>query len=422
MARKKKGLFTRLIEGPERSEDYARKTLPSSRWSLGWDLLTTNIGKIIKINLLMFLFLFPVFLLIALKSLLVDSQSANTFFSQNLGFGYPAVPPDAIVGVAEKIELDSNLMIFGILLLCTFFISVGLSGGFYVMRNLVWTEGVFVAADFWSGVKKNYKNTLLSTILFVFIIGLSFLTINVCDLQIAVGSNLKWLFIIIKIFNYIVMALFICVYLFSLTIGVTYKLSLFGTIRNSFILGIGLFPINVFFIVLGLIPYVLLFFKLSSIWFTLGVTFVIFFSLSFLVLVWTNYSQWAFDEFVNDFVPGAKKYRGIYKKNSESNKPEDVVYKKATFAGRAVKPITDEDIVIEALPESYSRKDLERLAESKRKMVEDSDRYANEYEKEHGEAVSAIDEFMANSEPEPETKKVKNTQPKKHIKYKKKGK
>ena len=56
MARKKKGLFTRLIEGPERSEDYARKTLPSSRWSLGWDLLTSNIGKIIKINLLMFLF------------------------------------------------------------------------------------------------------------------------------------------------------------------------------------------------------------------------------------------------------------------------------------------------------------------------------------------------------------------------------
>ena len=132
MARKKKGLFTRLIEGPERSEDYARKTLPSSRWSLGWDLLTTNIGKIIKINLLMFLFLFPVFLLIALKYLIVEAQSANSSFSQNLGIGYPAVPQDAILGVAETIELNANLTIFGILLLLTFYISVIIIGAFVI--------------------------------------------------------------------------------------------------------------------------------------------------------------------------------------------------------------------------------------------------------------------------------------------------
>ena len=149
----------------------------------------------------MFLFLFPVFLLIALKSLLVDAQSANASFSQNMGIGYPAVHPDIILGVAERIELNSNLVIFGILLVLTFYISVGLAGGFYVIRNLVWTEGVFVAADFWAGVKKNYKNTLLSTLLFVFIIGLSFLTINLCDLQMVYDPSLRWLFTIIKIVN-----------------------------------------------------------------------------------------------------------------------------------------------------------------------------------------------------------------------------
>ena len=59
---KKKGLFAKIIEGPEMSEDYARSTLPSSRWALGWDLIKTNFGKLVKINLLMFLFLFPLFL------------------------------------------------------------------------------------------------------------------------------------------------------------------------------------------------------------------------------------------------------------------------------------------------------------------------------------------------------------------------
>ena len=44
---KKKGLFAKIIEGPERSEDYARNTLPSSRWALGWDLVKTNFGKIL---------------------------------------------------------------------------------------------------------------------------------------------------------------------------------------------------------------------------------------------------------------------------------------------------------------------------------------------------------------------------------------
>ena len=39
-------------------------------------------------------------------------------------------------------------------------IAIGISGGAYVMRNMVWTEGIFVANDFWRGVKLNYKNAL----------------------------------------------------------------------------------------------------------------------------------------------------------------------------------------------------------------------------------------------------------------------
>lgn len=406
MARKKKGLFTRLIEGPERSEDYARKTLPSSRWALGWDLFTTNIGKLVKINLLMFLFLFPVFLLMAFKTILVSAQSSNSSFSQNMGIGYPAILPIKIMGVAETIELNSNIIIFVLMLVLSFYVSVGLSGGFYVMRNMVWTEGVFVASDFWSGVKKNYKNTLLSTLLYVLIAGVTVLTINLCDIQIATKINIAWVFTILKIFNVIVLALFTCVYLYSLTIGVTYKLSLFGIIRNSCILSIGLFPINLFFGIFALVPFALLLFDASSILFTIGITLIIFLSLSIFVLIWTNYSQWTFDEFVNDFVPGAKKYRGIYKKTTQSDRPENVAYTKVTFAGRAVKPITDEDIVIETLPENYSRADLERLAESKRKMIEDSDRYASEHSVDLQD-VSAIDEFMNEAPVKGEDKKPK---------------
>ena len=66
--RKKGGIFARLTRLPERSEDYARKTLPSNRWALAWDLIRNNFGKLFKINLLMLLFIFPVVIIIIARA------------------------------------------------------------------------------------------------------------------------------------------------------------------------------------------------------------------------------------------------------------------------------------------------------------------------------------------------------------------
>jgi hypothetical protein len=38
MAQQKKGLIARMLEGKERSEDYARSTLPTNRWQLIFDI------------------------------------------------------------------------------------------------------------------------------------------------------------------------------------------------------------------------------------------------------------------------------------------------------------------------------------------------------------------------------------------------
>jgi len=42
MARKRKGLFDKLIMGSEKSEGYARASLPSNRWELFWDILKSR--------------------------------------------------------------------------------------------------------------------------------------------------------------------------------------------------------------------------------------------------------------------------------------------------------------------------------------------------------------------------------------------
>ncbi len=403
MAKKRNKFFKRLVEGPERSEDYARKTLPSNRWQLGWDLFSSNTLKLLKINLLVFLFIFPLFLLLYFRFAMIQSSAASSDFSQNLGIGYPAVPSASLLGVSENIMFSANSVFFILLLVCSFLFSVGISGGFYVMRNLVWTEGVFVVSDFWRGVKKNYWLTLKTTLLFVFFLGITILTIDLCSIQIAIKNSISWLFEIIRIISYVIAVVVVITYLFMLTIGVTYKHTFFGIVQNSFLIAIGFLPVNAFFALLGLLPFALLLTEWSSIFFALGLVFIVFIAISIFLLVWTNYSQWVFDQVINDNVKGAKKYRGIYKKTA-SSEPEEFVYKKKIFGDKVIKPITDTDIEIATLPESYSRADLIRLEESKRLMAEDSERYAKEHEN-NLEDKEAIDEFMNDIADEETTKK-----------------
>ena len=413
MATKRKGIFTRLIEGPERSEDYARKTLPKNRWALAFSIFTTNFTKIIKINLLILLFVFPVFLALIFREALISSQAANSPFSQNLGFGYPFIP--SLVGREEEIVIYSNVITCVLITIFSFIASVGISGGIYVMRNMVWTEGVFVGADFWIGVKKNYKWVMLQTLAFSLFISLAIFSINLADYQLAFSSKWDVVFVISKIVTYVFIVFFSCVYLFMLTMGVTYKLKFLQSVKNAIILSFGLLPFNLFFIALGALPLLLLLTNMGSITFALGVMLLIFISLAFLLLVFTNYSHWAFDEFINDRVAGAKKYRGIYKQNA-SNEVERFVYKKSNFAKKPVKPITDTEIEIAVLPESYSRSDLIKLQESKERMIEDSANYEKEHLEEYNNAQSEVDGSITdNGENQQKTKK---SQPK----NKKKGK
>ena len=64
MAKTKGGFYNRILLGKEKSEDYARNTLPSNRWELFWDILKGRFTKLIGVNLLMILFFLPLFFLL----------------------------------------------------------------------------------------------------------------------------------------------------------------------------------------------------------------------------------------------------------------------------------------------------------------------------------------------------------------------
>ena len=116
---------------------------------------------------------------------------------------------------------------------------------------------------------------------------------------------------------------------------------------------------------------------------------------SYTFLVWFDYSQWAFDKFVNPNM-GYAVGRGLYNKDKPKSdtagsaaSPVDseamreyrrmiVAQGRSKLVCRPIKPIDDGEEMYQ-LPDSFSRDDLRRLRESKQ-TIEDN---VKAYEEEH---------------------------------------
>jgi hypothetical protein len=113
---------------------------------------------------------------------------------------------------------------------------------------------------------------------------------------------------------------------------------------------------------------------------------LIFVGLSLILLIWTDFSQWAFDKFINDKVEGAQKNRGIYEKIKESDSASLKKYREqmalaahSSLNSKPIKPITDDELKLAELPSSFNRNDIIKLNESKQAIIEDHERYVEEH-------------------------------------------
>lgn len=383
MAQNKKGGFiSRLMLGSEKSEGYARASLPSNRWELFWDIFKGRFGKLVIINLLVLLFCLPFLALLFFRYVAITNYGVIYPFSQSFGVGYGALP--SMVGLAENITFNVNLLIFLLAPLGFMIAAVGIAGGAYVIRNMVWTEGIFVANDFWRGIKQNIRQMLLIFLVYSIVFYLSILSISLCDQSIAMGVDNKWLFVVSEVLTYGVLIVYSMMTLHMVTMSVTYELKFWHLIKNSFMFTIGLLPQNIFFIICGLIPFVFL--LLGGFFLAIGVILILLFGVSMFLLVWTDFCQWSYDKFVNDKIPGAQKNRGIYDKVKESDsgalkqyREQMAMAQRSSLNSKPIKPITDDDLKLAELPTSFNRADIEKLNESRRAIYEDHERYVEEH-------------------------------------------
>lgn len=381
MAGKVSGFINRLIVGSEKSEGYARASLPSNRWELFWDIFKGRFWKLVVINLLVLLFFVPLFLLIFIRSSVIAGYGASMPFAQGFGVGYQA--PVSLVGLEEQIVVNVNLTVYLLLPAVLMIAAVGVAGGAYVIRNMVWTEGIFVANDFWRGIKQNIKQLLVVALLYSLAFYVTVLALSVADFSIASGTGSKWLFVLSQIVSIVFLAFYSIMTMHMITMSVTYELKIRDLLKNSFLFTLGLMPQNVFFLFLGIIPFIIT--TLGSFFSAIGVIIILLMGFSLLLLIWTNFCQWAYDKFVNDKVAGAKKNRGIYEKVKESNSEalkqyrRQVAMTRSSLNSRPIKPITDDELKVAELPASFNRDDLVRLNESKQAIYDDHARYVEEH-------------------------------------------
>ena len=388
MAQRKKGLITRILEGKEKSEEYARSTLPTNRWQLFWDVFKGNFGKIVKVNLLILLFFLPLLAFLIVNSMVMENNGLINPFSANMGsISYPAYPEQE--GIAELIALQNSVTLYVGILVCSLIAAVGLAGGMYVIRNMVWTEGIFVANDFWRGIRLNIKNALQVALIFSLTLFLSGTMIASAEYNMQMGTGIKWLMVASEVVSYVLIIVVSIMCFWMISLGVNYKLTFLQMIRNSFILIIGTLIQTVFFIALAMIPFVLL--LLDGQFFTIiSAIIIILFGFAYALLVWLNFSQWVFDQYINPKLSGAKVGRGIYNKDGTSALTGDdsaatieyqrviLAHGKSRLMARPIKPI-DDSLKVYELPQSFSREDLKKLRESKQTIAEDTEAYAEEH-------------------------------------------
>ena len=367
----KKGLIYRLTMGKDNQPDFMTSKLPGTRWAVFRDVFFNRFSAMVKISLLTMIFLLPALIWLLVTSVTLQADGTMIPYSSNLGLGYPVVTDAIEIGNVRSFML--NVQRYAILVPLISIAGIGFAGAFHTMKLLAWGEGVSIGSTFFKGIKNNWGQFL-----FIF----SFLGISLFVLMLSINAfmyltdmngALKIIMFIFAILQFITMIFMV---MFLTTQAVTYKLKLFGLVKNSILFAVALLPHNIFFAIISLFPLLLLAIIPLKIAMFLWMIFAII-GVAYITLVWTVYSQWVFDKFLNDKVEGAVKNRGMYVQTEEEKQQSEVdrirtraIKYGMAYTSRRLSSI-DEGKTFTPLAENYSRAELQRMCAEKSEMIEE---------------------------------------------------
>lgn len=252
--------------------------LPTNRFQLLGDVLRYRLFEVILLSVYMFLFLLPSLIWLIFSGYLFSNVENHTIYEVILTNGVNII----------------FLMIFGL----------GCSGAFYFLKKVCFQEGESINADFFLGIKKNWKMFLF----IYFLIGLTYFLLEIgvayLNYEPNIDSILKG---VLEGIMYAGFILFMMVYFFMQTQTILYNATVGQLFRNALKFTFGSFLKNLGIFAILLLPFFLFefvpsingmdIFQYASI----GLEAVFYFGFSY--LVFSLYSNHVFDMTINKNYP-----------------------------------------------------------------------------------------------------------------------
>ena len=269
------------------SDSEAKRSLPHNRKECFFDLLRYRKMALFTLSCFVFMFFIPL--------------AVDLFWFNYL---------EAIAITNEKYDYLFSLIFYSMLIMipCMMIGFIGLVGGFYVAKKMVWQEGTMVAVDFFQGIKENWKHAVLNGLLFAIVlfglvVGGSYLLINFKVAPVWSGIGIGALILVFMLFGMVVAL--------NNTQDVYYTNGFIVTVKNSFcLLGLLHWRILVTFLLSTGVVITLSCFNLI----TLAIGLFLFAVLnSVVIILYTLVSHYGFDRFINQEHYPDYVNKGLYK-------------------------------------------------------------------------------------------------------------
>lgn len=372
------------LAGNEIYDGYKRTVGVEGRWGTTWNVFKKSFGKLVLINLLMLVFFAPAITVLILKNVAINTSGLFYPFNSNTGIGYPA--NINAEGLEQSIYYLYNMVFTALLIACGFIAAIGISGGAYSVKKLLDTEGKFTVKDFFHGVKIGYFKALLPVILFLVAYFCCVITGDWKDLVIAQGGSkggpiTAYVFVIIAA----ILIGFYCAWL--LATGISYRLK-FSQLLKVSLLFFFYSPLQTILIAgLALVPFWLYLIG-TKVTFFIFVAYVVFLLMGFsvILLVWTSFTQWVFDKFIEPKIKVEESKSKKMVKTEEPKSEKDIAREllaagRSEILGKPILPVSDK-IAIKPLGKTFNRSDLNRINSDREKLHGEILSYENAHKNE----------------------------------------
>lgn len=123
--------------------DFTIDDLPKNRWEVFWDCLKERFSLFLAMGLALLVFAIPL--------IFVTVLSDNTLSGLYIAFANGEYAQEELTELTQSASSLYSLYFIP----CYVFLSLGVAGVMFIIRQLVWGEGVFFMPDMWEGIKSN---------------------------------------------------------------------------------------------------------------------------------------------------------------------------------------------------------------------------------------------------------------------------